>query len=252
MPISLILNPGKGGRTKKSLPSFFYRSKEERINRLREFLNMVEKAAYLYETEDLEAGEQYFESFKDKASLENALENATPELTEMIEASREKLGDPETLKLLLKSAEIQPSGGGVSENNLMLAPVGDFEVDLNQFAGRLNTKKASNLWKKLSEDLSESEFEQVFDEGPSEDEYKRVPGLKSEIDGDKMIVEAPNDTWEAVVDEDKFKEATEFRGIDAPDVAAKFKPGKIRVKNGKINVADFKKAVAEEIKRRSC
>ena len=55
MPIKL-LTPGKGGVNSTTLRSYLYRSKDEQVTRLLEFVKDVEVGAYVYYTEDLEFG----------------------------------------------------------------------------------------------------------------------------------------------------------------------------------------------------
>jgi len=217
IPLVDMSKPGsKGGRTAVSVPSFFFRSNEERIGRLAEFLEMVEQAALRYYVDDPEAGKKYAEENEHKANMAEFEKRASDVMKEAIAAAREaKLSDKDILEMAIDSSDVQPTGGGRSENSLYLVPVGEISVDLSQFKGKVNKKAVNDLFAELSADMSAEQMEDMEDylsgsgnrEGEDEPRYTKM--RRSHINGTTLTINAPMDTWEVYVDEDKFLEKLE-------------------------------------------
>jgi hypothetical protein len=216
IPVIDMSKPGsKGGRTAQSIPSFFFRGQEEQYEKLLDFVVMAEQAAVRYFTEDTEAGKQILEKHEQKASLKHLEKYGSDAMKEALAIARQFMSDKDILEVALDHIAPEPAGGGVNENSLYTAPVGEVEVKLHGFVGKINSKKA-DLFQTLSSGLDLSDLEK--------DLYaaRTAPGVEGEpdyqkhthitptgISGDKLFINMPSDTWDAVVDEDAFIDTIE-------------------------------------------
>jgi hypothetical protein len=181
----------RNGREK--LPNYTFRTRTEQTSKLKKFLKDVKNFAYIYETENENAGGKFLWEHKDQVDLDFVRENATLKAETLVDIAEEELTPEEVLNLLFESSDPQP-GPGVSENSLIIVPVTTIETDLHQFKGRINTTNFADVYKKMTSGLTNEQIEEAHD------------ASGGEIINDVMYQEPQYDFWQGVIDEDVLKE----------------------------------------------
>ena len=179
------------GRLKS--PNYTYRTKSEQFSKLKKFLKDVENFSYIYETENEEAGEKYLVDKKEEVDFDNLRKNATEKLNALLDIAEEEMGFGRVVDILYEAADPVP-GPGIHENSFLLVPVKSIETDLHSFKGKLNTVNYDDIYKKLIHGLTDEQIEEAHD------------SLEGEVMDDTLYQEPRMDSWQAVVDEDKFKD----------------------------------------------
>lgn len=174
-------------------PNYTYRTKSEQLSKYTQFIKDVKNFAYIYETENEEAGRKLLLENKNKIDFNHVKENATDKLSTLVDIAEEELTEEETINLLFDSSEPEP-GPGVSQNSLLLIPVKQIKTNLNKFPGKINTVTYDNIYKVIKKGLSSKEIEEAHDKA----DVEIMNGI---------LYQDPNyDFWQAVIDEDLFKE----------------------------------------------
>lgn len=180
-------------RGRPKLPNYTYRTPSEQFSKLKKFLKDVENFSYIYETENETAGKKYLEDKKEEVDFDYLKENATEKMEALFDIAEEELIPEDVLDLLYEAADPVP-GAGIEENSFLLVPVKEIKTDLHGFQGKINTVNYNDVYNKLKDGLSDEQIEEAHD------------SIDGGIMNDTLYQEPRKDSWQAVVDEDKFKD----------------------------------------------
>lgn len=184
------------GRPKQ--PNYRYDSEGEQLLGLMDFIKDVEKFSYIYYTENEEFGEQLLLDNRNKINLDMLKDNATEKVGALLDIAEEELKPQDVIDLLYEAADPVP-GYGIRENSFLSVPVGEMITDLHGFKGKLNTVVYDDMFKKLMEGLDQEDIDDA------------LMKVKGHIEGEKLYQYSPYDAWQAVVDEDRFKDLLKQR-----------------------------------------
>lgn len=178
---------------RRSLPIFNFRNPKENKRVLLDFIKNVKNSSLLYLTEDLEVGQKYIDSQKNKASIEFLENTASDELAEGLNLALDSLSQNKVKELLLESVYPEPGSTIPHTNSLYVVHPLEIDVDLHQFGGRVNGKKTEDIYLDLVKSMDARNLEDIKNE------------IMVPWEGDTLHIEAhPKASWQAIVNVDTF------------------------------------------------
>jgi uncharacterized protein (DUF2267 family) len=168
---------------------------------LRQYVDDNLEWMYEYETKHEDAGGNYLDAFANEISVKG-LKNLNMSHNDVLVAVKETmaagLSESEINEILKDIVTAEPHGVEYPDNVVFTpGPIGEIEVQLSGLYGSVNGKDVDDVFKVLSEGLSDDDLKEVSDE---------IKNGYWDHESDLAYADASYQSWMFVVDVDEFIE----------------------------------------------